>query len=366
MRDLLPHLRARRAPFALATVLDTRGNTPRGAGTAMLVTSTGAVFGAVSGGCVEAEVYRVCREVLAGAPPALLGFGYVPDDPFAIGLSCDGAMEVFVQRVDPADPAFARVLADVSAGRAVAYARIVRGPVGLLGRAVAVGADGAVPVGVLPDPVLERRIAVAARALLAEGATGSRLFPRADGVPDVEVFIESLPAPPRLLVVGAVDFAAALSEGGALLGDRVTGCDARPLFARPERFPAAAEVVADWPHRYFASTQVDGDTVVCALTHDPKFDVPLLALALRSPAAYVGALGSRGSAARRAGLLLAEGVPPERLARLRAPIGLDLGGRGPHETAVSIMAEAIALRNGRTGRPLSELSGSIHRTEAAA
>ncbi|MEV0644101.1 XdhC family protein [Phytomonospora sp. NPDC050363] len=367
MRDLHEHLRRRTEPFALATVLDTRGNTPRPPGTAMAVTAEGAVHGAVSGGCVDAEVHRLCLAALGGAPPRLLGFGYVPDDPFAIGLSCDGAMEVFVQRVDPSrDEAASATLAALTAGRAVALTRIVRGPEHLIGRGLAVDADGSASGEGPADPVLRRRIIVTARAMLAEGSTGARLFPRAGDAAEVEVFVESLPAPPRLLIFGAVDFAAALSETAALLGYRVTVCDARPLFTRSERFPAGTELVTDWPHRYLATTETGPDTVVCDLTHDPKFSVPLLAEALRRPLAYVGALGSRGSSRRRAELLTEAGVGATELAALHAPIGLDLGGRTPQETALSIMAEVVAVRHGRTGRQLSSLTGALHRKGATA
>lgn len=353
MRELLPFPTG---PVALATVIGTRGNTPRGTGTALARTPSMGVLGAVSGGCVEAEVHRLCGLALAGAPPATVDFGYAPDDVFRIGLSCDGAMRVLVQMLSPSDTAFATVVASVSAGEAIGWARVVSGP--FTGHGIAVR-DMFVPVGGLPDPVLERRIAAEASVMLASGVSGLRVFERA-GSPPTEVFVETFPALPRLLIYGAVDFSSALAELALPLGYRVTVCDPRPVFADPVRFPAGVEVVVDWPHRHFAATAPDPGTSVCVLTHEPRFDVPLLALALRTPLAFIGALGSRRSADRRAALLLAEGLSAEEIARLRAPIGLDLGGRSPHETALSILAELTAVRHGAGGGFLTGGTGPIH------
>lgn len=352
MRELMAGLTG---TVALATVIDTRGDTPRGVGTALARTGSG-VLGAVSGGCVEAEVHRLCGLALVGAPPTTVDFGYTPEDVFAVGLSCEGAMRVLVQALSPADTAYATVVSAVAAGEAVGWARIVSGP--WAGHGIAVR-DSFVPAGALPDPVLERRIAAETTAMLATGASGLRVFERAGAAP-TEVFVETFPAPPRLLIYGAVDFASALAELALPLGYRVTVCDPRPVFADPVRFPAGIEVVVDWPHRHFAATRPGPDTSVCVLTHEPRFDVPLLALALRTPLAFVGALGSRRSAARRAGLLLAEGLTAREIGRLRAPIGLDLGGRGPHETALSILAELIAVRHGASGGFLTGGTGPIH------
>ncbi|WP_439660180.1 XdhC family protein [Lentzea sp. HUAS TT2] len=177
-----------------------------------------------------------------------------------------------------------------------------------------------------------------------------------------QVFTESWMPPPRLLIFGAIDHAAAVAEIGRFLGYHVTVCDARPVFATPARFPAAHSVVVDWPHRYLASTHTDSTTAVVVLTHDPKFDIPVLVEALSRPLAFVGALGSRRTHAERLARLRAEGVPEASLARLRSPIGLDLGGRGPSETAVSIAAELVAVRHGGSGLPLTALSTPIHRT----
>ena len=174
------------------------------------------------------------------------------------------------------------------------------------------------------------------------------------------MFVHSFAPPPRMLVFGAIDFAAAVARAGKFLGYRVTVCDARGIFATPARFPEADEVVVEWPHRFLARTPVDARTVICVLTHDPKFDVPVLEVALRTPAGYIGAMGSRRTHEDRLARLREAGLAEEELARLRSPIGLDLGARTPEETAVSVAAELIQLRWGGSGMPLTTTSGRIH------
>jgi xanthine dehydrogenase accessory factor len=227
--------------------------------------------------------------------------------------------------------------------------------------------DGAAVIGPAAVPAaLARR----ARGMLAVGATGTVTVGTngeddACGVP-VRAFVESSVPAPRMLVFGAVDHAAALVRVGRMLGYRVTVCDARPVFATAARFPEADEVVVAWPDAYLAGTTVDGRTIVCVLTHDPKFDVPVLTEALRRPVAFVGAMGSRRTCADRADRLRAAGVTEDELARLHAPIGLDLGAVTPEETAVSIAAEIVAALRGGGGAPLSSTTGAIHhRTNAA-
>ncbi|MFJ8364203.1 XdhC family protein [Streptomyces sp. NPDC093984] len=349
----------RAEPFAVATVVSTSGSAPRPAGAAMAVDAAGQAVGSVSGGCVEGAVYELCREVLAGRGPVLEHFGYSRDDAFAVGLTCGGALDVFVQRVVPAEqPEIAAALAATAACEPVALTRVVSGPGHLLGRAMLVRPDREA-VGTLDGGDLDRWAANEAGALLSAGVTG--LVHHLCGDETVTLLVESQTTAPRLLVFGAVDFAAALTRAGALLGYRVTVCDARPVFATPARFPAAHEVVVDWPHRYLASTPTDARTVVCVLTHDEKFDIPLLTRALRMPLAYVGAMGSRRTHEQRLRLLADAGLPPEQLDRLHSPIGLDLGARTPEETALSIMAEVIAWRNGASGLPLRQLEGPVHR-----
>jgi xanthine dehydrogenase accessory factor len=199
--------------------------------------------------------------------------------------------------------------------------------------------------------------------LLRYGPDGER---RGDAL---QLFVSSHAAPPRMIVFGAIDFAAALARLGGFLGYRVTVCDARPVFATAKRFPDAHEVIVDWPHRYLQGEvdagRIDERTVVCVLTHDPRFDVPLLEVALRLPLAYIGAMGSRRTHDDRLERLRERGLTEDELARLRSPIGLDLGARTPEETAVSIAAEMIGLRWGGTGRPLGQTDGTIHHEPSA-
>jgi len=202
--------------------------------------------------------------------------------------------------------------------------------------------------------------------MLDHGSTGLlRIGPDGERRQDeLSVFVQSFAPPPRMLVFGAIDFAAAVARVGKFLGYRVTVCDARSTFATVKRFPDADEVVVEWPHRYLASQEVDARTVICVLTHDPKFDVPLLEAALQTDAAYIGAMGSRRTHDDRLARLREEGVSEESLARVASPIGLDIGARTPEETAVSIAAEIVAHRWGGTGRPLTATDGPIH-TDAA-
>jgi len=356
-------------PFAVATVAATRGSAPRQPGAALAVDADGTVLGSVSGGCVEAAVHELCRAALSGeGPPTVVEhFGYADEDAVAVGLTCGGELDVIVQRIDPADrPETAAALAAAAAGEAAALVRVTAGPAELLGRALLVRPDGSHRGG-LGDPVRDATAAAEAAALLAAGRTGTAVA-GADGSrcgQPLELLVESSVPPPRLLVFGAVDFAAALTRAGAFLGYRVTVCDARAVFTTPGRFPGADRVVVDWPHRYLDAEaragRTDGRTAVCVLTHDAKFDVPVLSLALRLPLGYVGAMGSRRTHLRRLERLREAGVPEAALARLHSPIGLDLGARTPEETALSIAAEIVADRYGATGVSLSGAPTPIHR-----
>ncbi|MGW7193914.1 XdhC family protein, partial [Streptomyces sp. NPDC054838] len=223
--------------------------------------------------------------------------------------------------------------------------------------------DGSCAGGFGAHPELDRTIAEEARVMLDAGRTGL-LEIGADGRlcgEPLKVLVESSVPPPRMIVFGAIDFASALVRIGKFLGYHVTLCDARPVFATKSRFPEADEIVVDWPHRYLESTEVDSRTVLCVLTHDAKFDVPLLETALRLPVAYVGAMGSRRTHEERTERLREVGVSELELARLRSPIGLDLGARSPEETALSIAAEIVANRRGGTGAALTGGWIPIHR-----
>src|SRR4030088_918864 len=220
------------------------------------------------------------------------------------------------------------------------------------------------PVGTLGHPDLDRVVARDALGELAAGLTSTRHY-GAHGEArerDVSVFIESFAAPPRMVIFGAVDFTAALADAAKLLGYRVTVCDARAVFATPQRFPMADEVVNDWPHRHLVKGGGElGQRDACrAPTHDHKFDVPAITAALETEVGYIGAMGSRRTHTDRVRRLREEGVDDDTLDRVMAPIGLDLGAPPPEEPAVSICAEIIALRTGRKARSLREPDGPIH------
>ncbi|MEW9548672.1 XdhC family protein [Nonomuraea sp. NPDC050783] len=363
MRDVLPEImRWWRSglKFGLATVVSTFSSAPRPPGAAMAVRGD-EVVGSVSGGCVEGAVFELATDIDA---PVLQRYGVSDDDAFAVGLTCGGIIDILVEPVSlETFPQLGEVAASIGAHEPVAVATVVSGP----GR---VGARRVIWPGRASGSLGPRRLDEAvdddARGMLAQGATGVRRY-GAEGerrLDDLAVFVHSFAPPPRMLVFGAIDFAAAVARVGKFLGYHVTVCDARPVFATAKRFPDADEVVVKWPHDYLASVQVDERTVICVLTHDPKFDVPLLEVALRTGAGYIGAMGSRRTHEDRLERLREAGLTGEELARLRSPIGLDLGARTPEETAVSIAAELIQLRWGGTGRPLSTTEGRIHHENA--
>lgn len=355
--------------FAVATVVAVGGSAPRQPGAALAVDSEGTAIGSVSGGCVEGAVYELCRQALEDGETVQERFGYSDDDAFAVGLTCGGIIDILVTPVPVGSPAravFAAALAAAARGEAAAVARIAEGPAELMGRAVLVRSEGSYEGGFGGHPELDRAIADEARAMLEAGKTGV-LEIGADGRlcgEPLKVLVESSVPPPRMIVFGAIDFASALVRIGKFLGYRVTLCDARPVFATKNRFPEADEIVVDWPHRYLeeqsSAGAVDGRTVLCVLTHDAKFDVPLLELALKLPVAYVGAMGSRRTHEDRNKRLRDVGVTELELARLRSPIGLDLGARSPEETALSIAAEIVANRRGGTGAALTGAHIPIH------
>ncbi|MFI2510477.1 XdhC family protein [Streptomyces sp. NPDC018972] len=352
--------------FAVATVVSVGGSAPRGPGAALAVDSGGTVVGSVSGGCVEGAVYDLCAQALADGESRVERFGYSDEDAFAVGLTCGGVIDIMVTPVGvraPVRQVLRAALSAVLRGGPGALARVVEGPAELLGRALFVHPDGSYEGGLGGVPELDRTAAGEAGALLEAGRTGTVTVAE-DGSycpGGLTLFVESSVPPPRMIVFGAIDFAAALVRAGKFLGYHVTVCDARPVFATGARFPEADEIVVDWPHRYLRSTETDARTVLCVLTHDAKFDVPLLKVALGLPVAFVGAMGSRRTHADRERRLREAGVGERELARLRSPIGLDLGARTPEETALSIAAEIVATRRGGTGVPLTGLRAPIHR-----
>ncbi len=351
----------------LATVVRTIKSAPRAAGAAMVVCPDGAVAGSVSGGCVEAAVYELAGEVVQTGRPRLQRYGITDDDAFAVGLTCGGIIDIFAEPLSRKTfPQLDAVAEDIASHRPVAVATVISHPdLERVGRRLVVGEARA--EGSLGSARTDDAVADDARGLLAAGRTAVLTY-GPDGQRQgegMEVFVASHAPRPRMIVFGAIDFAAALTRQAALLGYRVTVCDARPVFATPARFPAADEVVVDWPDRYLAGQEeagaIDARTVVCVLTHDPKFDVPVLAVALRLPrVGYVGAMGSRQTHVDRLDRLREEGLSEEQTSRLASPIGLDLGARTPEETAVSIVAEIIARRWGGGGRPLTDVATRIH------
>ncbi|OEJ24423.1 XshC-Cox1-family protein [Streptomyces agglomeratus] len=351
--------------FAVATVVATHGSSPRQPGAALAVDSEGTAIGSVSGGCVEGAVYELCRQALQDGETVLESFGYSDEDAFAVGLTCGGVIDILVTPVradSPGGEVFAAALATAACGDAAAVARITDGPADVMGRALLVRPDGSYEGALGGHPELDRTAAGEARAMLDAGRTGTVLIGE-DGSRcgrPLTLLVESSVPAPRMIVFGAIDFAPALVRVGKFLGYHVTVCDARPVFATRARFPEADEIVVEWPHRYLESTEVDGRTVLCVLTHDAKFDIPLLERALRLPIAYVGAMGSRRTHEDRNRRLRDVGVTELELARLRSPIGLDLGARTPEETALSIAAEIVAARRGGSGASLTGAHTPIH------
>jgi xanthine dehydrogenase accessory factor len=372
VRDALEELErwwAAGVPVGMATVVATWRSAPRPPGATMLVGPDGTAVGSVSGGCVEGAVYELAQEVAGTGTPVLQRYGVSDSDAFAVGLTCGGILDVFVERVDRAGfPELGEVAAAIRAGTPVAVVTCVAAGgedrAGRLGRRLVVWPDRT--AGSLGTERLDAAAADDARGLLAAGRTAALHYGyegerRGD---ELTLFVASYAPPPRMVVCGAIDFAAAVARIGVFLGYRVTVCDARPVFATKRRFPDADEVVVAWPHRYLAGEaeagRLDDRTVVVVLTHDPKFDAPLLEVALRLPLAYVGAMGSRRTHDDRLKRLRDAGLTEAELDRLASPVGLDLGARTPEETAVSIAAEIIAGRWGGSGRRLTALDGRIH------
>jgi len=305
-------------PAALATVVATRSSAPRPVGSKLIVREDGSIEGSVSNGCVENDVVLAAQEVLAGGQPRLITYGITDEMAFGVGLPCGGEIDVFVE---PYPGEASDVSLTVVAGEGVGEK--------------------------LHDPELEHAARRRGRSHVFE-LEGRTVFA------DVSV------PPPRLFVYGATDTAQSLCAAAKLLGWRTVVADARQRFATPERLPSADEVLVVWPDEALAHVAPDQATAIVVLTHDDKFDLPLVRGALATEAFYLGWLGSRRNQERRRGLLLEEGVAEEDLERVSGPAGLDLGAASAEETAVSILAEILAVRAGRSGGPLRETSTRIH------
>ena len=338
---LLPLLDAGR-PIAIATAVSIEGSAPRTVGTSMAFDGS-AVVGSIAGGCVEGAVVEVCESVLADGVPRTVEYGVSDDTAFSVGLTCGGQLRIHVRLLteDAAEQ-----LRKAASGAAAGVASVLVGG-GLSSGGGLNGGSG-----------YEHRIAAELHARIALGDSGLDTID-CDG-DLVEVFFEVSVAAPSMIIFGAMEFSAALSAAARMLGYRVTVCDPRPLFATPARFPGVQLVVA-WPTSWFEHADVDERTVICVLSHDARFDAELIAVALASPAGFVGAMGSRRTHDRRIASLRERGVAEDAIARLHSPIGLDLGASTVEETAVAILAEIIADRTGASAAPLSTTVGAIHR-----
>ena len=317
--------------IALATVVWAEGSSPRSLGSRMAVTGSGQMVGSVSGGCVEGTVFEEAQGVLSGGTPKRLRYSAVDETGWEVGLACGGTIEVYVE---PLVEVHRRLLAALEAEETVGLATRLNGSGHLLA---------------WPDGRLEgdRSLAPELTALFPGPAAGLRRGPEGD------VFLEVFAPPPMLVIVGAVHIAMPLVTLAQTLDFRVRVVDARSTFATRERFPTVDELIVAWPQDALKAEELGPQHYVVILSHDPKFDLPALQIALRSQAAYVGLIGSRITQAKRKAALREAGFGEAELARIHGPVGLDLGGREPAEIALAILAEVVAVRHGRSGRMLS-------------
>jgi xanthine dehydrogenase accessory factor len=329
---------------AIATVVACRRSAPRPVGSKLAVSGKGELLGSVSGGCVESDVRRNALEVLRSGKPRLLTYGIADDLALTVGLPCGGEIDIFVERLHE-ETFEALSNAVLTEARAVLFT-VLAGPD--VGTKLLVTADGAL-VGDAP-----RRLAELAASLLG----GHHRLIQSE---EILAFAEVFGPPPRLVVFGALDTSEALCRTAKALGWRTIVVEARKALAASDRVPSADEIVISWPQEALAQIRPGSDTAIVALTHDEKFDIPAILGALRSEAFYIGALGSRRAQEERRARLREAGVTEPELARVYGPCGLDIGGETPVETAVSILAEILAVRAGRRGGHLRESPERIHR-----
>lgn len=347
MRDLLPQIgrwRAQGKQVAVGTLVQVYGSAPQPLGVKMAISSAGEIAGSVSGGCVEGAVAQEALAVLAAGKPRLVEYGIADELAQSVGLACGGQIAVFIEpwpADDPLNQAYEAALADA---RMVALASVIRGPG--LGNRLLVWPDGQA-AGTLGDDDNDRLAAAQAQAAMA-AQQPQLLSLHARGEPGA-LFVDVQPPPPRLLIVGAVHIAIPLITFAKVLGFHTVVLDARSAFATAERFGHADQLRIGWPADALPGLHVNEGTYIVVLTHDEKIDDPALLYACRSPARYIGALGSRRTHAARVERLRALGLNEAEIARIHAPIGLDIGARKPEEIAVAILAEIIAVGAGRTG-----------------
>ncbi|MCO6451587.1 MAG: XdhC family protein [Caldilineales bacterium] len=345
MRDLLPQIARWQdagKSVALATVVKVYGSAPRPLGSKMIVSSAGEMAGSVSGGCVESAVIQEGLGVLATGRPKLVEYGIADEWAQTVGLACGGNIEVFVEPIGDGDAAIAALREALENEELVAQAIVLAGE--NMGDRLLVWPDGRREGGWGTTEVEGQVLAAAAR-LLAEQRSERILFEAADESWDT--FIETFPPPHHLIIVGAVHIAIPLVDFARTLGFTTTVVDARSVFATPERFAHADHLLLGWPDVVLPQLHMNEGAYVAVLSHDDKLDIPALQAALASRARYIGALGSRKTMARRANELRDLGVDETALGRIHNPIGLDLGGRSAEEMALAIMAEIVAVRNGK-------------------
>jgi len=356
--------RRRGTPAVIARIVDIDGSGPRLPGAAMAVSAEGEVIGSVSGGCVEGAVVTEALQLLDDGPDArrVVTFGYSDESAFSVGLTCGGTVHLFLERLDWFG-VWDAVRTATTSGQPIAVATVIDGPG--CGRKLVVTPEGPrMELGSLGDPDLDRVVGRDTVGELAAGQNGVRHYGDHGEAREstITVFVEAFAPPARMLIFGAVDFTASLARAAKLLGYHVTVCDAREVFATRKRFPMADELVVDWPHRLLEreGAALGPRDAICVLTHDHKFDIPAIEAALGTNVGYLGAMGSRRTHAERMERLVDAGISAAQLGRLHAPIGLDIGARTPEETAVSVCAEIITLRTGRSGSSLAATSGPIH------
>ncbi len=318
--------------IALATVVKTWGSAPRKAGAKLALTADGRFCGSVSGGCVEGAVIEAGQATLANGKPQLLSYGVADETAWEVGLACGGSIEVFVEVLDTAVYQFSRDL--ITQEKAGATITIITGPEDLVGRKLSIARSGA-QIGSLGT-----NLDVAALQI-AQTANQSQKVQLA---PDVEAFVDMYRPAPTLVMVGGVHIAIALAKMAQTIGYYTIVVDPRRAFGSDERFPHADRLLTLWPQKAFAEIDLTPDTAVALLTHDPKIDDPALKILLDTPVFYIGALGSRKTHAKRVGRLQAIGFSDDKIGRIQAPIGLDIGAYNPEEIALSVLAEIVRTR----------------------
>ena len=348
-----------------ATLVETIGSAPLDPGAQMLIDDQLRIEGSVTGGCVEGALVEEAQQILAGSAPKVVTYGISDEQATGVGLMCGGTVRVFVHenRVDALD-ALDAVAEARAFGEPVALATLLEGA--NVGTKMAILADRTVG-GLGVTELLDHSVQRDARGQLDEGLSRIRRYGD-DGAlmgSELAVYIQAFSTRPRLVICGAIDFSAEMAKLASEVGYAVTICDARRPFVESPRFSASAEVVVDWPDRYLEGQRLSSRDVVLVFTHDPKFDEPALIEALETDAGFIGALGSRRTQERRVERLRERGLDEDALARIHAPCGLDVGARTPAETAISILAEVIAVRSGRAGESLRETEGPIHPQTAA-